>query len=86
MLGDIVVGVATVVIAITGVAYTVGTFRLLKATRDMFKLNFILAFTNAKRGGQLSGIEEKKASARLDDLLKRHFPDDVTDLTGGPTT
>jgi len=79
------VAVATVVIALSTILYTVGTFRLLKATRDMFLLNFILAYRDAQRRGQLEAIEEKRASAVLNRMLERLFPDELKELRGTNT-
>ena len=83
MSNDFVVGAATVVIAITGVAYTWGTFRLLRATRNMFLLNFVLAYRDSQRRGQLPAIEEKRASALLNKLLLIAFPDELKELREG---
>lgn len=76
---------ATVVIAFTAILYTLGTFRLLKATRDMFLLNFILAYRDAQRRGQLPAIEEKRAGVLLNKMLERLFPNELKQVRAGNT-
>ena len=69
---------ATVVMAFTTIAYTWGTLRLWRTTRDALRLTFLQAFRGAPRPG--APFEQQQWMAWRE-LLVRTFPDLARELS-----